>query len=127
MKSSRQLLIWMLALTGSYAVADGTKGHSHSAGSAHVAQATSAVAATMVDGEVRKVDVKSKKLTLRHGRIASLNMSPMTMVYRVKDPLWLQSLQVGDKIRFAADRVNGYLTVIALDNTKAPQRGPQAP
>ena len=71
MKTTRYWPIVLLALTGSYALADGATGHTHSAGSAHLAQATPVVAATLVDGEVRKVDVKAQKLTLRHGRIAS--------------------------------------------------------
>lgn len=121
MKSLKKRSVMVMALTAGLAMADGTQGHKHAAGSTHVVEAPSNIAATMIDGEVRKVDVKTQKLTLRHGRIASLNMSPMTMVYRVKDPAWLQSLKAGDKIRFAADRVNDYLTVIALDKTKSPQ------
>ena len=121
MNTSNRLLGLLLALTGGHALADGTAGHDHAAGAAHTAPTTVIAAPTMVAGEVRKVDVKLQKLTLRHGRIESLNMSPMTMVYRVKDPAWLLTLKAGDKIRFAADRVNGYMTVIALDKTITPQ------
>ena len=66
----------------------------------------------MTEGEVRKVDKEAGKLTLRHGRIENLDMPAMTMVFRVADPSMLETLKEGDKIRFAADRMNGALTVI---------------
>lgn len=40
----------------------------------------------MADGEVRNVDKDAGKVTIRHGAIAELDMPPMTMVYRVKEP-----------------------------------------
>ena len=42
----------------------------------------------------------------------------MTMVFRIKDPAMLKSLKVGDKINFDADRVNGQITVIAIQKSK---------
>ncbi len=71
-----------------------------------------------VDGEVTKVDKAQSRLTLRHGEIKSLDMPPMTMVYRVADPKMLDRVAVGDKVRFAADKVNGSYTVTAI--VKAP-------
>ena len=79
--------------------------------------ATSA-ALPLTDGEVRKIDVHAQKITLRHGRLENLGMAPMTMVFRVKDPAWLQSLKAGDRVRFAADRVDGALTVVILESAK---------
>ena len=69
---------------------------------------------SMSEGEVRKIDPAVGKLTLRHGHIENLDMPAMTMVFRVKDPAWLGQVKVGDKIRFLAERVNGSLTVTAL-------------
>ena len=55
---------------------------------------TAAMAAMpMVDGEVRKVDMGSKKITLKHGEIKNLNMPPMTMVFQVKDPLTVLTIE----------------------------------
>jgi Cu/Ag efflux protein CusF len=71
--------------------------------------------APMTDGEVRKVGKDTQTLTLRHGEIANLGMPGMTMVFKVKDPAVLDKLQVGDKVRFTADRVNGSLTVTAIE------------
>jgi Cu(I)/Ag(I) efflux system periplasmic protein CusF len=42
-------------------------------------------------------------------------MPPMTMVYRVKNPAQLSRLQVGDKVRFSAEKVDGQYTVTAIE------------
>ena len=69
----------------------------------------------MADGDVRKVDRDAGKLTLRHGPIANLDMPGMTMVFRVADPRMLESLKEGDKVRFSANRLNGAMTVTAIE------------
>lgn len=73
-----------------------------------------APAGAMSDGEVRKVDKNAGKVTIKHGPLQNLNMPPMTMVFRVKDPAMLDQLKEGDKIKFNADQVNGALTVTRL-------------
>ena len=45
-------------------------------------------------------------------------VTPMTMVFRVADPKMLDPLNVGDRIRFAAERINGQYTLTAA--SKAP-------
>ena len=72
----------------------------------------------MTYGEVRKIDKEAGKLTLKHGKIENLNMPGMTMVFRVKDKSMLDSLQVGDKVKFKAISEEGKLTVtdIKVDN-----------
>ena len=74
-----------------------------------------ATAAALADGEVRKVDKDAGKLTLRHGPIARLDMPGMTMVFKVADPKMLEALKEGDKVRFAADRINGAMTVTTIE------------
>ena len=69
----------------------------------------------LVDGEVRKVDLAQQKITLRHAEIPNIEMSPMTMVFRVKEPALLAQVQAGDKVRFTADKVDGALTVITIE------------
>lgn len=69
----------------------------------------------LVDGEVRKVDIAQQKITLRHAEIPNIEMSPMTMVFRVKEPVLLAQVQAGDKVRFTADKVDGTLTVITIE------------
>jgi Cu(I)/Ag(I) efflux system protein CusF len=73
---------------------------------------------SMTDGEVRKVDVAAGKLTLQHGEIKSLDMPPMTMVYRVKDTAMLTRLKAGDKVRFSAAKVDGQYTVMSIEVAK---------
>jgi Cu/Ag efflux protein CusF len=79
---------------------------------------TAAAEVPMTDAEVRKIDVKTGKLTLRHERLENLDMAPMTMVFGVRDPAWLSTLKVGDKVRIAVERVDGVLTVVALEPAK---------
>lgn len=68
-----------------------------------------------VEGEVRKVNTEQQKITLRHGEIPNIDMSPMTMVFRVKAPEMLAQVKAGDKVRFTADKVDGVLTVMTIE------------
>ena len=70
------------------------------------------------DGEVTKLDKAQGRITLRHGEIRNLDMPPMTMVFRVRDPKLLEGVAVGDKVRFAAEKLGGHYTVTAI--VKAP-------
>ncbi len=72
-------------------------------------------AAPMSEGEIKKIDTAAGKLTIKHGPLDNLGMEPMTMVFRVKDPAMLSKVEVGGKVRFIAEKVNGALTVTALD------------
>lgn len=74
--------------------------------------------AQTVDGTVEKIDADAGKITLRHGEIKSIDMPPMKMAFRVADPKWLQTVQVGDKVKFDAAKVNGQFTVTALTVVK---------
>ncbi len=70
--------------------------------------------ADMTPGQVRKIDKQAGKITLKHERIADLNMPPMTMVFRVKEKSMLNALQVGDTILFKAVDSNGVLTITEI-------------
>ena len=80
--------------------------------------ATPAAAASMSDGEVRKVDKDAGKITLKHGPIPNLDMPDMTMVFRVKDASMLDAVKAGDKVRFTADKVGGQYTVTRIEPAK---------
>ena len=84
------------------------------------ATASAAAPAAMADGEVRKIDTEAGKLTLRHGRIESLDMPGMTMVFKVADPKMLNGLKPGDKLRFSADRIQGAITITAIERAPSP-------
>lgn len=77
--------------------------------------AESGAAVAMTDGEVRKIDRETGKLTLRHGPIVNLDMQGMTMSFRVADPAMLDGLNVGDKLRFVAERVNRVTLVTRIE------------
>jgi Cu(I)/Ag(I) efflux system protein CusF len=75
--------------------------------------------AQVADGEVRKVDVDAKKLTIRHGPLPQLDMpTPMTMVYQVKDPALLDKVKPGDKVKFVAEKIGGAFTVVSIEPAK---------
>jgi Cu/Ag efflux protein CusF len=80
--------------------------------------AVSSEAADMTTGEVRKINKDANKITLRHGEIKNLDMPPMTMVFRVKDPAMLDKVKAGDKVQFMAENLGGALTVIAIEPVK---------
>jgi Cu(I)/Ag(I) efflux system periplasmic protein CusF len=74
-----------------------------------------AQATDMSDGEIRKVDKASNKITIKHGELKSLDMPPMTMVFQVRDPALLEKAKKGDKVRFVAEQKDGALIVTALE------------
>ena len=71
----------------------------------------------MSNGEIRKIDKDTKKITIKHGEIKNLDMPGMTMVFQVKDPALLEKVKPGDKIKFSAERSGTALVVtdIKLD------------
>ena len=69
----------------------------------------------MTDGVVRRIDPATGKLTLRHGPIVNLDMPAMTMVFRVQSPDLLNSVKVGDAVKFHAELVGGVYTVTAIE------------
>ena len=72
----------------------------------------------MADGEVRKVDKPAGKVTIKHGPLANLDMPPMTMVFRVKDPAMLDQVKQGEAIRFKAEKLDGNYTVTEIKTAK---------
>ena len=77
--------------------------------------ATASAQAEMSEGVVRKVNKDAQKITIRHGELKNLDMPPMTMVFRVKDPAFLDKVKTGDEIHFVAEKIEGQFTVTQLD------------
>lgn len=77
-----------------------------------------AAQAQSTDAEVMKIDKAQQKITLKHGEIKNLDMPPMTMVFRVQDAGMLDTVKVGDKVKFDADKVGGQYTVTRLAPAK---------
>ena len=63
-----------------------------------------AAAGDMTEGEIRKVDKDTKKITIKHGEIKNLDMPGMTMLFQVRDPAMLDMVKAGDKVRFKAEK-----------------------
>lgn len=76
--------------------------------------ATVQTRADLTAGEVRRVDKATGRVTIRHERIVNLNMPPMTMVFRVRNPNLLNTLRPGDRILFRAEENNGALTLTEI-------------
>ena len=71
-------------------------------------------ATALSEGEIRRLDPETGKLTIRHGEIRNLDMPPMTMVFTASDKAMLAGLKVGDRIRFAASNEGGRYLVTEI-------------
>ena len=72
----------------------------------------------MTDGEVRKIDKESGKLTIKHGEIKHMDMPGMTMVFAVKDKALLDKVQVGQKIQFVVVMEGSKMVVTDIQSEK---------
>jgi Cu(I)/Ag(I) efflux system periplasmic protein CusF len=79
---------------------------------------SSTAAASMTDGEVRKIDKDTNKITIKHGEIKHLEMPGMTMVFNAKDKSLLDKVQVGDKVSFMVVSEGGKMVVTAIEPAK---------
>ena len=106
----------LITLTAALPAMAQQKADEHSAHhpAASASSAAGMGAADMTEGEVRKIDKASAKITLKHAEIKSLDMPPMTMVFNVKDKAVLVSVQPGDKVKFKAVNEAGKFTVTDL-------------
>ncbi|WP_293638398.1 copper-binding protein [Polaromonas sp.] len=77
-----------------------------------------AASVDMTEGEIRKVDMSTKKITIKHGEIKNLDMPGMTMVFQVKDPALLEQVKAGDKVRFKAEKTGGAIVVTDIQSAK---------
>ncbi|MFK7965948.1 MAG: copper-binding protein [Burkholderiaceae bacterium] len=71
-------------------------------------------AAELADGEIKRISKGSKKLTIKHGEIKSLDMPPMTMSFGVSDEKMLEMVKKGDKVKFKAETVDGKMVVTEI-------------
>lgn len=111
-----KLLIVIAALLVSLGAQAQTSEADHAAHHAPTASApVASSSAALTSGEVRRVDVAQKKVTLKHGPIASLDMPAMTMVFQVSDAQVLSNLVVGDKVRFAVEKQQGAFVVTTIE------------
>ena len=114
----RNTLLCVIALL---AIAASAQAASH--GGAPMTSETKADTATkaatdMAEGEIRKVDVDNKKITIKHGVTKNLDMPGMTMVFHVKEDALLGKVKIGDKVRFSAEQSGSALVVTAIEVTQ---------
>jgi Cu(I)/Ag(I) efflux system protein CusF len=106
----------LLASVAALAISTGANAQPSGGAAPAASGAPATTAATeLAEGEVRKVDKDSKKLTLKHGPLKSLDMPAMTMVFQVKEDAMLDKVQAGDKVRFQAEKIDGKFTVTRLE------------
>lgn len=111
MKRSLLAVSLVSILFSSSAFAD-NKGHEHKADGKPMQMAQST--AEMADGEIKRISKGSKKLTIKHGEIKSLDMPPMTMSFGVSDEKMLEMVKKGDKVKFKAETVDGKMVVTEI-------------
>lgn len=90
-------------------------GSGHSGHSATPSKSGAPAEAEWNEGEVRRVDRETGRVTLRHGHIHSLDMPPMTMVFQVANPALLEGLKATDKVKFKVLNLGGKFTITALE------------
>lgn len=118
MKNFKFLLI-LAALTAGAASVHAAS-HAGAPMATHDTKKDSAIAAPadMAEGEIRKVDMDTKKITIKHGEIKNLDMPGMTMVFQVKDPALLNKAKTGDKVRFKAEKSGTAFVVTDIQSAK---------
>lgn len=112
----------MLALLGTSAayandhtVHVGGQEHSHAHNHSDSKDAKKPMAtADMADGEIRKINKSTGKITVKHGEIKSVEMPPMTMVFGVADKAMLEGLKEGDKVKFDVKQEGSNYTVTEI-------------
>lgn len=108
------LFLAAVFFAGTPAYAQSHDGHG---GHAAPASAPNQSQSPLADGEVKKVDKAAGKVTVSHGPLKNLGMPPMTMVFEVKETVWLDTLKAGMKIRFQAETIDGALTIVRYEPT----------
>ena len=110
MKLSKHLFAFSLVFSAASftAVYAQDKHHSH-------ADAMSTESAShMAEGEIKKINRDSKKMTIKHGDIKSLDMPGMTMVFQIRDTSLLETFKAGDKVKFVIEKLDGAFVVTSM-------------
>jgi Cu(I)/Ag(I) efflux system protein CusF len=69
---------------------------------------------TDAKGMVIAIQLENGTVKIQHGEIKKLDMSAMTMTYKVANPALLQGLRVGDHVGFDVQEQNGDYVVTAI-------------
>lgn len=108
-----KIVTHIAAATFALVTVNSAMAQSHDHGN-HAETAVAGQEAAMSDGEIKKVDKDTGRLTIKHGPLENLGMPGMTMVFGVKDMSALDVLKAGDKIKFVAEKLEGRYVVTQL-------------
>jgi Cu(I)/Ag(I) efflux system periplasmic protein CusF len=115
------LAVLLIGSGGAFAAATGhVHGHSHGHdhGAMHAEESATDVAATHSEGTVRRIDAAANTLTIAHGPIENLGMPPMTMAFALSGEASLDGIEVGDRVRFVAERGDSGFVVTAVETIR---------
>lgn len=84
----------------------------------HGTPATKPAANVLYDGQVKRINQDSSRVTLAHGPLKAFDMPAMTMAFTVKDPAQLARLREGDKVRFALQKSGDNLVITRIEPVK---------
>ena len=119
-------LVVLSSLLGAAAIATATAqthgAHDRDPGADGVGATASSDADEFTEGEVRRIDRESGRLTLRHGPLRNLDMPGMTMVFDVADAAVLDRLRPGERVRFQAGKVDGRFVVTRIEPASSSSR-----
>jgi Cu(I)/Ag(I) efflux system protein CusF len=82
----------------------------------HVLAASAQVAPA--NGEVTRVNTRTKEITIRHEPIPHLDMGRMTMAFPVKEPGMLDQVKPGDKVTFTAEKIGNEAVITKIEVNK---------
>ncbi len=106
--------VWLTVVAIGWALA--TPSWAQSAAShTHDAPAAKAASSEMYEGQVKRVNTDTKRVTLAHGPLKGFDMPAMTMAFPVKDPAMLAKLKEGEKVRFALEKSGENLVVTRIE------------
>ena len=115
---SLQVLVATAALIGASTISFAALAQSASAPMGEMKMDKPATASDMTEGEIRKVDKDTKKITIKHGEIKNLDMPGMTMLFQVRDPAMLDMVKAGDKVMFKAEKAATGIVVTEIQMAK---------
>ena len=115
---SLNTLVATAALIGASAIPFAALAQSASAPMGEMKMDKPAASGDMTEGEIRKVDKDTKKITIKHGEIKNLDMPGMTMLFQVSDPAMLDMVKAGDKVRFKAEKAATGIVVTEIQVAK---------
>lgn len=71
-----------------------------------------------VSGEIRKIKLKSGKVTIRHEAIPNLDMPAMSMVFRIEEGLDITKFEKGDAVEFTVVDKDGKMVIMSIDKVE---------